>query len=364
MRATKLIITLSCIILSHTLIYAQVTGGQRAFEYLRMSNSPYVSALGGYTPAHNEKNVSLIWQNPSLFRSDMHQQLSLNYNIFYANIGIINGQYGFHSDKLNTDFGIGVQYINYGTIDQIDEHGISQGTGYATDHTIGFSASRQYKDNWRYGATLKWANSVLAGTNGMAMLADFGISYTDTINKITIGAVAKNIGVVLKKYNTSNTAEPLPFDLQLGLTKQLQNVPLRLFVVAHHLYRWDIRYDNPADIVKNAFDTDTSTKDKTYFTDKLFRHLNFGAELIFGKRVTASVAYSHIRRKENGFSDKMKMAGFSLGLSIELNKLQVRYGQTHYGSAGAYHELGFNFDLNKLIKKGQKVTYSHTESND
>lgn len=362
MRELKHLLTLSGILLCHLAVKAQVTGGQRAFEYLRMSNSPYVSALGGYAPAHYEKNVSLIWQNPALFRPDMHQQLSLNYNIFYANIGIINGQYGFHSEKLNTDFGVGIQYINYGTIDQMDEHGISQGTGYATDHTIGISASRQYKNNWRYGATLKWANSVLSGTNGMAMLADFGISYTDTTNKITIGAVAKNIGVVLKKYNPNNAAEPLPFDLQIGVTKQLQNVPLRLFIVAHHLYRWDIRYDNPADIVKNVFDTDTSAKEKSYFADKLFRHLNFGAELILAKRVTATLGYSHIRRKENGFSDKMKMAGFSLGLSVELNKMQLRYGQTHYGSAGAYHELGMNFDLNKFIKKSKKVTYSNSDS--
>lgn len=335
---------------------AQVTGGQRAFEYLRMSNSPYVSALGGYAPANPDRNVSLAWQNPALLRPLMHNQLSANYNIFYANIGIINTQYGFHSKSLKTDFGVGVQYINYGNIRQIDEHGIEMGTAYATDNAITFSASRAYKGNWRYGANLRLANSMLAGVSGMALLADFGIAYIDTTNKLTVGLVAKNIGVVLKKYNPNNAAEPLPFDLQLGITKQLENVPLRLFVVAHHLYRWDIRYDNPADVVKNVFDNDTVQEERSYFADKLFRHLNFGAELIIAKRVTATVAYSHIRRRENGFSDKMGLAGFSFGLSLELNKMQVRYGQTHYGSAGAYQELGLNFDLDKFIKRGAKKT--------
>lgn len=348
-----------CGVLSTCGVYtasAQVTGGQRAFEYLRMSNSPYVSALGGIAPANPDRNVSLAWQNPALLRPLFDKQLSLNYNFFYANIGIMNAQYGFHSKKLATDFGVGVQYINYGNVRHFDEFGIEHGTAYATDNVIALSASRTYKGNWRYGVNLKWANSQLAGVSGMALLADFGLAYIDTTNLLTVGVVAKNIGVVVKKYNPNNTAEPLPFDLQFGITKQLKNVPLRLFVVGHHLYRWDIRYDNPDDVVKNIFDNDTTSKEKSYFSDKLFRHLNFGAEVIIGKRLTATVAYSHIRRKENGFSNKMGLAGFSFGLSAELNKMQIRYGQTYYGSSGPYYELGFNFDVDKFIKTGSKKT--------
>jgi hypothetical protein len=68
----------------------QVTGGQDAFEYLRMSNSPHVSALGGYVPASPDKDVSFTLQNPALLNPSFHNQLSLNYNIYYAGIGIAN----------------------------------------------------------------------------------------------------------------------------------------------------------------------------------------------------------------------------------------------------------------------------------
>src|SRR5690606_41856349 len=67
---------------------AQVTGGQRAFEYLRMSNSPHVSALGGMVVSFQEKDVSIALQNPALLQPYMHNQLALNYNVFYAGIGI------------------------------------------------------------------------------------------------------------------------------------------------------------------------------------------------------------------------------------------------------------------------------------
>lgn len=336
-------------------LQAQVTGGQYAFAYLRMSNSTYVTALGGIAPANGSRDVSLTLQNPGLLRPEMHNQFAVGYNIYYTGIGIANIQYAYHIPKLQTDFGFGVQYLHYGKIVGTDIYGNEQGEFMAGDYSVNLSASRQYSERWRYGTTLKWAHSVLGERSGMAVVADFGIAYTDSANLLTIGAVAKNIGFVAKKYNPQNEAEPLPFDLQLGITKGLKNVPLRLFLVAHHLYRWDIRYDNPADRVNTSiFGEEQNDEDKTYFFDKFFRHLNFGAEIVLAKKLTATVAYNHLRRRENGVSDAMGLAGFSFGLGLELNKLQVKYARSYYGSAGAYHEVGFNLQLNKFFDIGKK----------
>lgn len=340
-----------------TTAQAQVTGGQHAFEFLRMSNSPHISALGGYAPANPDKDVSLTLQNPGLLNPSFHNQLAVGYNIYYAGIGVANLQYAYHVEPLKTDFSLGVQYFNYGTFPGRDIYGNSMGDVKAADYSVNFSASRQYLQHWRYGVTLKWAGSSLADRSAIAVLADVGVVYTDTANLWTIGIVAKNMGVTLKKYNPQNTAEPLPFDLQLGITKQLKNLPLRLFMVAHHLYEWDVRYNNPADIVDNTIfgQQGEPEKDKSYFADKLFRHLNFGAELILGKRVTVTAAYNHIRRSELGAKDVKGMAGFSFGAGVDLNKLVVRYGRSYYASAGAYNELGLSFQLNKFFGIGKKT---------
>ncbi len=344
------------LILSAPQLQAQVVGGQRAFEYLRMSNSAHVSALGGYVPASLDNDVSFTLQNPSLLSPRYHNQLAVGYNMYYAGISIANLQYAYHVAPLNTDFGFGVQYLNYGGMSHTDMFGNVLGEVRAADYAIQFSASRQYKENWRYGATVKWAHSMLGDRSAMAVLADIGISYLDTVNLWSIGVVAKNVGLTLKKYNPANSAEPLPFDLQIGISKQLQNVPLRLFMVAHHLYEWDVRYNNPADKVNNSLiqeeDNDT---DKKYFIDKLFRHLNFGAEIIIGKRITISGAYNHIRRSELGVNEAKGMAGFSFGAGVNLNKLQVRYARSYYGSAGAYNEFGLSFQLNKFFGIGNKT---------
>lgn len=335
---------------------AQVTGGQHAFEYLRMSNNPHVTAMGGYVPASPDNDVSFTLQNPALLRPSMHNQLSVNYNLFYADIGIANLQYGYHVAPLNTDFGFGVQYLNYGSFQNTDAQGNNLGDIRATDYSINFSASRQYLNRWRYGATVKWAHSFLGDRSAMAVLADVGISYEDTANGWNLGAVAKNIGIQLKQYNPDNEAEPLPFDLQIGVSKQLKNVPLRLFVVAHHIYEWNVYYNNPADKVSSTFITGSSdTTEGSHTADKIFRHLNFGAELVLGKRVTITAAYNHLRRGDLGVQNATGTAGFSFGAGIDLNKMTVRYGRSYYSSAGAYNEFGFAFQLNKFFGIGKKT---------
>ncbi|MFT4062253.1 MAG: type IX secretion system protein PorQ [Edaphocola sp.] len=334
---------------------AQVNGGQHAFEYLRMSNSPHVSALGGLVPAAGD-DVSFALQNPGLLKPAYHNQLAANYNLYYAGIGIANLQYAYHVAPLNTNFGVGIQYLNYGNFTHTDAQGNDLGNVRATDYSMNFSASRQYTEHWRYGATVKWAHSFLADRSAMAVLADVGVVYEDTAKKWVVGIVAKNMGVMLKQYNPENDAEPLPFDLQIGVSKQLQNVPLRLFVAGHHLYEWNVRYDNPADKVSNnIFGNEDTATDKKYIADKIFRHLNFGAELLLGKRLTVSAAYSHMRRSELAAGDAKGMAGFSFGVGLNLNKIHVRFARSYYATAGAYNELGFSFQLNKFFNIGNKA---------
>lgn len=344
---------------------AQVTGGQRAMEFLRLPSGPHVSALGGINVSNPDKDISLTMQNPSLMRPGLHNNLALNYNLYYSGVSLANMQYGYHVPKIETSFVLGVQYLNYGNFTRTDILGNNMGDFKANDYAITFGASRQYLTKWRYGASVKYAQSTLYDKNAYAALADVGINYMDTVNLITIGAVAKNMGVMLKKYNPNNPAEPLPFDLQLGITKRFKYVPLRLLATVHHLYEWDIRYDNPADIQNgNLFgNTDTTTKQKKYFADKLFRHFIFGAEILIGKRLLVTASYNHLHRSEMAIKDKTGMAGFAYGVGIDLNKFQVHFARSHYHIAGAYNEFGLSMALNKLVgigKAGDKINWSAT----
>ena len=333
---------------------AQVVGGRFAMEFLRLPNAPHVSALGGINVANPQQDISFAFQNPALLRPLLHNQLGLNYNSYYAGINIMNLNYGYHVPKLATSFAFGVQYLNYGSFERTDVLGNQYGTFKATDYALTLGASRKYKERWRYGANLKFAQSSLFEYRATGLLLDVGIAYEDTANLITIGAVAKNMGFMLKKYNPGNTAEPLPFDLQLGISKRFRHLPLRLMATVHHLYEWDIRYNNPADAEGNLFgSTEQNDPDKRYFADKLFRHFIFSAEFMIGKRLGIMAGYNHLRRSEMVLKERPATAGFSFGASLYLNKFQVHYARSSYHVAGAYNEIGINFAMNKLFSLGE-----------
>jgi hypothetical protein len=350
------------LIFSYFNLSAQVTGGKRVMQFLTLPNSPHISSLGGYNVSNPVADVSFIFQNPALNRPGLHNQLGLYYNNYYADIKILNLNYSYNVPKLNTAFGFGIQYLNYGSFNQTDNTGTSLGTFKASDFAITVGASKEYKEHWRYGANLKWAHSNLFEKKASAILADVGISYHDTSSMITFGAVAKNIGFMVQKYNPEERAEPLPFDLQMGISKRFKHLPLRVMATVHHLYEWDIRYNNPADNESNSLlGQDTSADTKSYFADKLFRHFLFAAELTLGKRLSVNVGYNHMRRGELSIKDKPALAGFSFGASIYLNKLQVHYARSFYHVAGAYNEIGFNFSMNKLLdigKGGEKIGWN------
>lgn len=333
---------------------AQVTGGQYAFEFLRLSNSAHVSALGGITVANPDNDISFAQQNPAMMRPGMHNQLQLTYNNFYADIKIMNLQYGYYKPKLKTAFFFGVQYLNYGSIDQTDPISNKIGSFHAVDYALTLGASKSYLEHWRYGASIKYAHSVLGDYKASAIVADAGINYYDTSILLDIGIVAKNMGAMVKKYVPSNPTEPMPFDLQLGVSKRFKHLPLRLFTTIHHLYEWDIRYANPADLTgTNALGgSDTASDKGSHFTDKLFRHFIFGAELTLAKRLTVTVSYNTLQRRELAVSTQTGLAGFGLGLGLHLNKFDIHYGRTYYHIAGPYNEFSLTMSLNKLFGLG------------
>lgn len=349
------------VLLTTTNSFAQVNGGEHIFEFLRLSQNPHTTALGGVTVVNPANDVMLSTSNPALLRPSFHSQLGFNYSFYYAKTKISNVFYAHYNSKLKTTFGVGLQYLNYGDFQLTDNLGNITGTSKATDYALSVSASRQYLDRWTYGATLKLANSHLIDKKATAILADIGVAYADTTNKIYIGAVIKSAGATIRNYEKGFT-QPLPLDLQIGIMKKFKKAPFSISVVAHHLTKWDIRYDNPADKVDNQLlfaDSSTTTKTKTYFADKLFRHLVFAVDMNLGKRLEISAGYNHLRRSELAISDKKGMSGFSLGFGMYLNKFTVHYAQSYYHLAGSYHQLGLSIKMNQLFGLGKKLGYGY-----
>jgi hypothetical protein len=341
----------------HTWANAQTLGGNRAFSFLQLPAHAHLSTMGGMVLSNPSNDIGLATYNPALLRPAFHNQLMVSYNFFYGGSHLSNAYFATYTSKLKTSFAGGITFLQYGSFTLSDANGNNLGTFVANDYVVYAQASRHYKNKWRYGVSAKMANSRIMNRASTALLIDAGYLYVDTVKQLYFGATAKNFGATIRKYNPANPAEPLPFDLQVGLTKKFLKAPIRISVLGHTLYAWDIRYDNPADAQNNIlFGSDTNAKEKTYFTDKLFRHVNINTDIILSKNLELSFGYSHRRRKELALAERQSIVGFSYGLMLNLKKIKLNYARSHYHIRGPYNELSLSFNLKETFNLGKSAS--------
>jgi hypothetical protein len=308
----------------------QALGGNSVFNFLKLSNTPQLTALGGINVSQHSNDVGLAFNDPALLRPSMHMQLNAVFHAFYAATNIYHLSFGYHSEKLNTSFAWGVHYFDYGNTNETDAAGNILGKFHPTDWVMQVSASRKYLQKWNYGGTLKFISSNYGQyrSNGLAM--DAGLHYYDSVKLFSAGALIKNLGFQLKRYEGSNE-EDLPFDLQFGITQRLRNAPFSFSLTAQHAQQFNIHY---ADSVFNNA------------KGKLIDHLVLATSIYLGDKVEVQAGYNFLRRRELNIGNAGNgLNGFSLGAGFLLGKLQVRYARAYYQSNSAYNQFGIAFKL-------------------
>lgn len=321
---------------------AQVLGGKSVFSFLDLPVAPQLAALGNLNVSQQNNDIALSALNPALLRAGMHQHLEMNYTNYFADVQYAHCLFGYHSNRLQTTFAGSIQYVNYGSVTQTDASGNIQGTFKPKDLAIQLTMSRRYLERWHYGITLQYIQSGYQQYHSTGLGVNVGLTYQDTARQWQVGFVAKNMGVQLTTYTAGNK-EPLPFDLQVGISKKIEH--LQLSATLHHIYQFDVRYADPAfeegTVITNG-DT-TATGNKT--VDKMFRHFVLAAQWEIGRYVEITAGYNHLRRQELSEPRQKGLSGFSGGLGIITRKLQLRYTRSWYQRSAALNQLGINIPL-------------------
>lgn len=331
-------------------VQAQTSGGHSVFNFIKLPGTPQLTALGGINVSQISNDIGLAFNNPALLRPQMHTQMNAVFNSLYDGISAYHLSFGYHHKKTNANFLWGLNYLNYGSVQQTDASGNLLGRFKATDWVMHLSASRSYLEKWNYGATIKFINSNYGQyrSNGIAM--DVGVLYHDTAKLFSASVLAKNMGSQLKKYDGTDP-DDLPFDLQVGVTQRLKNSLFGFSFTAHHLHQFDIRYNDDGFNADNGFEND-STKKFTF--DKLFRHFVLATTLYLGDKVEIAAGYNYLKRKELNIGNAGNgLTGFSLGASLLLNKLNVRYARSHYQNNTGYNQFGLTMTLNQYFGLGK-----------
>lgn len=322
-------------------VSAQV-GGNSTYQFLNLVNNPRMAALGGKVVTNYDYDpVQAIW-NPASINPEMDNQLSLNYTNYIGDINYGTAAYAYSWDRRTQVIHAGVTYMNYGTFDGYDESGIPTNSfgGSEVAVSVGHARNIPFTD-FHIGVNAKIISSKLEQYSSLGGALDIGVMYYKEDWDLNITAVGRNIGTQFTPYHEEY--EPLPFELLLGISQTLENIPVRWHFTLENMQKWNIAFSNPAreetDLEGNV------TRENINFVDNALRHMILGVELFPESGFNVRLGYNFRRGEELRIEEKRAFAGLSGGFSIKLNKFRLSYSYAKYSTAANASFFGLNLDL-------------------
>src|ERR1051326_281458 len=303
-------------------------GGSSTYEFLNLSVPARVASLGGNLISIKDNDLNLSFQNPAILDSTVHNHLSMSYIDYFTDIRYGYAAYSRSYRKVGS-FSAGIQFLDYGNFIAANDKGEITGNFKAADYSLNLFYARPIDSMFSVGATLKNIYSKLGAYTSIGNAIDIGAIYNNSKKLFSAALVIKNVGKEWKTYNVVH--EPLPFEVQLGVSKKISHAPFRINLTAIHLEKWDLTYVDPLAITVDPITNDTIQKSKlAKFSDKLARHFVIGGEILLSKNFHLNVGYNYQRRQELKLESHPGIAGFSFGFGIRISKFHLSYGYAKY----------------------------------
>jgi hypothetical protein len=282
------------------------------YEFLRNDVGARAAAMGGsFVSVLNDPSATFY--NPAALATVKDKQASFGYTRHLVDINSGFAAYDQNIEGVGM-MHAGVQYYNYGTMEERDVPGNLLGTFGASDIAVSVSMARELEENLYYGVTAKIIHSSIDDVSSTGLAGDVGILYVlPGNNPVTLGASVTNIGTQLSKY--MSTREDLPLDVTIGATVKPQHLP---FLLSFNFHKLTDKQDN---------------------FGAHFRQFTFGGELQLGKAVQIRIGYNNERRRELKIGTSSGMAGLSFGAGISLEKVRFDYANTSFGSIGSINQI-------------------------
>lgn len=295
-------------------IDANPNAGNTGFAFLRIGPSAKTAAMANASiglPYNNEVSGFDFLNNPAFSISKAN--IGIGYINYLADISM--GAVGYTLPKpisfLNTG-GIGVTYLNSGPMKRTDEQGNELGTftvSYLNLNAVG--SKNLIEEQLSLGAGIKFLYGSIDSFVGFGTAFDFGVHYKPSIENLSVGAVVKNLGIMMKAFD--NDDDKLPLDVGVGASYLVSN---------------NIMF---------ALDIHKPTDNSALF--------NFGIQAALNNNIALRAGYNSLGKyyKTGGVSDIL--SGLSMGLGIKYSKYQLDYSFTPMGDLGRLHHISLSLIL-------------------
>lgn len=306
-------------------IFAQESAA--VFNFLRLPFSAHAAALGGNNISLIEDDITLAYHNPALLTSVSDNTLNLNYMTYIADSKVAGAMY----NKVFGERSVGAvaaRYVDYGSFDGYDENNTATGSFTAKDIEINIMYSYLLTDMLSGGVSGKFITSKYESYSSVALGVDLGVNYYDEDNNFSASLALKNLGGQVKAFD--DKTEKLPIDVQFGFTKRFAHAPLRFSVTLNNLNHWDKKYFYNADGSEDSF------------SEMLFKHAIFGADLLLGDNFTVSLGYNYRISQELSVAGS-KWDGVTAGANLAINrvKLGASYSKLHVSSSSLLFNISY-----------------------
>ncbi len=331
-------------------IIAQTSSiGIKAFRFLDICMPARAVGLGGSSLGIQDNDINLIFSNPANITPYIHNQLSVNYNKYLAdmNFGTLAYAYQLKNKAVLTG---ALQYFNYGKFKGYNEYDEQTTSFYANDVSFNISYSAQFKDtSFSYGATLKTIYSYYIHSYAIGNALDFGITYRKKF--LTVSVVATNVGTIWKNY-LAGYKETLPQNTAIAVSYKLPKAPFRLQLVYNDLLNWHSDYVSPIfDIQNNTLTGGGITiNDKKSFGTVLAKHLIISNEIILSKNLFLRIGYNFRKSQEMRLPDARIANGLCFGFEVKVSKIRIAYAFAKYAAGGNTNTICINTNLNAFFK--------------
>lgn len=321
--------------------------GRGVYRFLDLPVSSRMAAIGGMNVSLRDNDVNFAFMNPALLTGETHGVIGLNMANYLADIKFGSAVYG-HNFGENNFTSFGVQYVDLGKFEGYDELGNFTEDFTAKDIALYMSYARRLDDYFTVGATFKPIFSSYESYTSFGIAFDAGINYSRDL--FSAGLVFRNMGAQFKAYYPDEQGqhrEPLPFDIQLGVSKKFAHAPIRISGTLNNLNRWNVAGYQTDKTTTNLDGTTEEKKVKP--VDMAFRHLVLGVELVPSDNFYIALGYNHRRNQEMTMEGFKSLAGFSAGAGLKLYKFHVGFGLTQFQVGNFAYQFSFSTDLNDFV---------------
>jgi hypothetical protein len=227
------------------------------------------------------------------------------------------------------NFAVGVQYFSGGTLTEANTTGEETGSFSSGDVALLLAYSSEGANHLHYGIGAKVVSSNLVSGSSSGrdygatwMAADLGLFYEYEPALMTFGFSVLNVGTELSTYD--GVREPVGPNVQFGLSKKLERLPLTVHLTFHNIAR------------------DREGRNIFY----ALNDFSVGGEFVLGKVVRLRFGYENEKRHELKVPSGNGLAGFSMGVGLNIKNYQLDFGMNGQGP-----------DFNPFLRFGLRTAF-------